>query len=79
MTKKQIEKMALVIGLAALDADLDGNTRRYREILDKASDYFNLLFDFYMVDDYKKIEKIRSEVFTRAAEIYAEEKAKYAA
>ena len=72
MTKKQIENMALYIALTAMDAERTGDNEFFSKTLKKAGDYFDLLFDLYIIDDMKKIDKIRAEVFKKAQEKFDE-------
>jgi len=66
MTKKQIERMGLFLALAAMDAERTGDATFYKRKLKQANELFNLMFDLYVEDDYKKIEKIRTAVFKAA-------------
>ncbi len=70
MTKKQIEKLAIMVLLAHTEENADIRKKKKQEI----NDFFRLLFDLYIVDDYKKLEKIKKDVYTRAADLYAEQK-----
>lgn len=79
MTKKQIERMGLFLALAAMDAERTGDTTFYKRKLDQANELFKLMFDLYVEDDYKKIEKIRAAVFKAAQEKLNEMQAENAA